>query len=247
MSFEFLLAGAPASAAAPPDAPTLAGTIIDTFSGSPADPQNLGTSGLAAGEMIVSMFGWSSNLALSSVSGSDDTSTSLEPRESNDGPLDERIINVAGAGLDDPIVYNFDGSTRRAVGVLAAVDGADTAVAATRAQDANAGAPISPSVVITGGPRNLLVLRTVNSRGGSNIGDPVAPTGHNLERQGSNGAGSTSTSLNTAGMASITYAVDDLTWVSGEATVPAATWQGMGSIDTQPWQAGTIVLYLDTP
>lgn len=220
------------------DAPSFVDSILSTFGGSSADPQDISTSLLSwsAGETIIAMFGTSGSVDLSGLTGStDDTSSLLAGKDTNEASLIERLVTVQGGSLDATLSFNLS-SARRAVAALATFSGVSSITTPVRDQGTFdvEGIPVSPSFSVTG-VKNRVLIATVNVRGGSSMGAPAAPSGYTLGGQGSNGAGATTSSLNTFGWA---YKVAALS----NGTIPAATWTGFGSATDQQYQIGHFAL-----
>lgn len=106
---------------------------------------------------------------------------------------------------------------------------------------AGAALPAHSSRLVTGGPHNLLVIQACVIAGAHVTNPPTVPSGYTLVGQTASLSDNPTGSAVTMGVAQKTYAVGDLTWTSGEATVPAATWGGLADIGTQNWRTSTII------
>lgn len=165
------------------------------------------------------------------------------------GGTDDTSSGIASVATD-PIVYlrsiainsTFDTSwtatwanSCRSVASLFSISGATNTNTATNS-GSGAALPSHASFGLTGGPYEVLVVDIANIQGCHVTNEADAPVGHTRRQHDAAGTDEpTSTIRNTLAIATRTYLVDDLTWTTGSATIPAATWQGLEDIASQPW------------
>lgn len=240
--FPLLVATLQAVAIPPPAAPILEDYKQTPFSTS-TSVHNFATSGLdVTGFRTLVLIGNNGATAsFSSFTGdgaSADTSASIKLYDTNPRVhLREMTINDT---LDTNWVLTLAASARP---VIVALSISDLITLTTPDIEIGAGAslPSHSSRLVTGGPHNLLVIQTCVIAGAHVTNPPTVPSGYTLVAQAASLSDNPTGSAVTMGVAQKTYAVADLTWTSGEATVPAATWGGLADIGTQLWRTSTII------
>lgn len=190
-----------------------------------------------SGDWVDSFITCDSSPTVSSAAGSTDDTASLVASETTSQPL-LYLHNwtVVGGALDANLDYTFSGTTRNVAGIWTTRGvTARTAVGVT----GNNAAPLTgPTFLVTGGPRNVLAMQLFAVRGAHVSNPPLAPSGYTLISQAASAANSPAdSSRSTVALAYRVYAAGDLSWSSGEATVPAATWLGLSDYTSQVWRA----------
>lgn len=241
--FPVMIATMPSSNGTSPAAPTLDDYKLTPFSTSTTS-HNFATSGLdVAGLRTLVLIGNNSATAtLSSFTGdgggSADTSAGIKLYDTNPR-LHLREMTVVDT-LDTNWVLTLANGARPVIMALSIAD-----LVTLTAPDIEAGAgaslPAHSSRLVTGGPHNLLVIQACVILGAHVTNPPTAPSGYTLVGQAASLTNDPTGSAVTLGVAQKTFAVADLTWTSGEATVPAATWGGLADIGTQLWRTSTII------
>lgn len=170
--------------------------------------------------------------------GTADTSASVKAYETNPR-FRLREMTVVDT-LDTNWVLTLANGARPVIMALSIAD-LVTLTAPDIENGAGAALPAHSSRLVTGGPHNLLVIQACVVAGAHVTNPPTAPTGYTLVGQTASLTDDPTGSAVTLAVAQRTYAVADLTWTSGEATVPAATWGGLADIGTQLWRTLTMI------
>lgn len=217
-----------------PDAPTLVDAINNSASWSSGsnDPQILATSGLdwTAGQRIISTFSCAGGTDVVGVSGStNDTGAELASVTANVCSLYMHEITVNGGALDASISFDLN-ENRPAVAFLLTVSD-DTDTITTPAENSGSGftQPSSAAFAVSG-TKNRLLVAVVAVRGGHDANPPIAPTGYTMISVAPHRSSTTETST-----VHTTQAIAVKEALGSSGTIPAATWQGLADIGTQPW------------
>jgi hypothetical protein len=186
--------------------------------------------------------GNSNTAGLTGIAGSDDTSSAVGAETGAAPKTYIREMTIVST-LDATWTISYDGTVR-----IAAIGLVVTGIASIPTIGTNSGAgaslPSHSSFAVTGGPRNVLVVDAMTILGAHVTNPPVAPSGHTLlDVVGPAGTNApTDNNRPTVAAAQRTYAAGDLSWTGGNATIPAATWQGLADIGTQAWSTVRLVL-----
>ena len=227
----------PAYVAPPPAAaPTVDNSLIQGFATS-SGTHDFATAGLTVAGLapIVFITSNGSTSTLVSFSGSvDDTSSPIGGTDDASPRLIARTVNVVGA-LDPTWTYVQAASSRPVICAVA-IDGLES-TAFSMNPGAGSDLPTHPGMVIEGGPKNVLVLAAAAIRGSHVTNPPTAPAGWTeVRRLASLSNNPTNTTSATLIVVRRTYAIADLSWTDGDATLPALTFGGLTDIGTQPWR-----------
>ena len=224
-------------------APVIADSDIQGFGGASAD-NDFDTSNLdVTGADILAFLGWNgSSAGFTSFSGlTDDTSSSIDEVDTQPRFF---LRDVAVVGSKDATWRMATSSGTRPVIGCMSVTGLDSVQVSSFEAGSGSALPSHSSMVATGGPKNIMVLRAFVIFGAHETNPATVPAGHTLVMQEPATANDpSSTARVTVGVASREYGVGDLSWDgSGEATIPAATWGGLDDIGTQNWRTVTVIL-----
>lgn len=226
------------------DAPTLDDSKILGFSSS-STTHNFATSGFTVdGKRILALIG-NNGASATFVSFAGDGSpadTSASVVEYDTNPRFRVREVTVNDTLDTNWVLTVNIGARPVISTLA-IGNLDTLLSYTPEAGVGSSAPTASLRAVTGGPHNLLVIQAVLISGAHVSNPPTVPSGYTIVDASTASLTNDPTGLAvTMCVAQKTYAVDDLTWVAGEADVPAVTWGGLGDMDgSNSWRTTTLI------
>lgn len=201
-----------------------------TISSSNFDFQNVGSSSQSfapgvtwsSGQRLDTFINNSSSPTVSSVVGSTDDTGSLVDSVTNT-PKTYYHTWTINSSLDATLDYTMSGSTRCVFAALA-YSGATGITAVSKANSGTA--LLSPTVTVTGGPRNFLVVSCLCIAGLHRTNAPSPAGGWTAvgSETSTPSNNPTASSHSTLAIASRSYLDTDLSWSSGTATVPTMQW-----------------------